>query len=488
MRSLRQVAWLLRLAAVSSRTDLVRLGLTVIGAAVGAVFVFAGLIVLSIEGEQIKFSNNLLNESGLRPGVATACWVLLVPTFIFITQCTRLGAAHRERKYAAFRLAGATSRQTAQLAAVETGLATFLGTVIGLALMLIIRALLAIRIERSNLPSLGPDEQFFGYVPLNSRYESLPVHEPFPWLPALAVCLLLPVLAGAISGYAVNRSPIGPLGVSRQQRRPDPPAWPALLLLAAPLTIAVAFASRWFQIDLVGPGQVLLVIGVLLAAVGLISVSAWLAAATGRLVSRRCWSAAWLIAGRRLETHPYSQSWSMSAVVICAFFASAAAILKSEILSYTDDAPQGWETGGGEILTNSGDDFYARAFELVNYGFLIALAIASAGLIVALAESLLERRRSLMALSAMGTPIATLRRAVIIQGLLPLVPALLIAIILGTALPIILISYFDSDAIPIQYWELALIFAIGMTATALATILTLPFLDRTVQPSELRYE
>lgn len=446
------------LAVAGSRTDRYRALLIAVGAALGTVFALAGFVVLTIDGYDERYTNNILKEPGLRPGVATACWLLLIPALIFIGMCTRVCAAQRERRFAAFRLAGATPRQIRLIGAIETGIASLVGAGLGLAIFIAIRAILGARIT-------------------DGSQRTLPVDEPFPWLAALLFCFGMPALAGMAGALALRFVVVGPLGVVRRYRRERPPAWPGVLLVSGP--IAIALANRLTAFDVGGAWQLVLVAGVAATCIGMLCASAWLAATIGALTARVTGRAELLIAARRLETDPYGQSWAMSSVVICTFFASVATVLKADTLAGRDR----WDA-----------DFYARGYELVNYGLLIAGTIAAAGLLVSLAEGVMERRRSLAALVATGTPLGTLRRAVILQGVLPLVPSVLLATTLGASAFYIItespISSVTDDAtnVAFPYGELAVIAAVGMAASVLATVLSLPFLERSVRPSELRFE
>ncbi len=316
----------------------------------------------------------------------------------------------------------------------------------------------------------------------------MPVSEPFPWVAAILFCLLMPSLTGLAGAVAMRGVVIGPLGVARRHRRGRPPGWPAVLLVSGPFAIAIA--NRLTALDVGGAWQPVLVIGVAATCVGMLSASAWLAGAIGTVTGRLTGRADLLIAARRLETDPYGQSWAMSSVVILTFFASAIAIVKADILASQPD-----------------QDFYARSFELINLGLLIAVSIAAAGLLVALAEGVMDRRRSLAALVAAGTPLGVLRRALLLQGLLPLVPAVLLAAILGSmAFFAITGSPLDSQTVervvtetgevvevsvpgtPFPFTDVAVIAIVGVAASLLATSLSLPLLDRSIRPSELRFE
>ena len=64
----------------------------------------------------------------------------------------------------------------------------------------------------------------------------------------------------------------------------------------------------------------------------------------------------------------------------------------------------------------------------------MAILIATGGLIVALVEGIVARRRAYAALVATGVPRATLSRSVAWQALAPAVPAILLALTVGTLL------------------------------------------------------
>ncbi|WP_435871170.1 hypothetical protein [Micromonospora aurantiaca (nom. illeg.)] len=109
---------LLRLVLAGTRTDIARVVLTAVSAALATLAGLAALTVLSVvkpsgdEGlNSDQYTNALLREPGLRPGVAFALLLLCVPVLGLAGQCARLGAPGRDRRLAAFRLAGATPGQ-----------------------------------------------------------------------------------------------------------------------------------------------------------------------------------------------------------------------------------------------------------------------------------------------------------------------------------------------------------------------------------------
>jgi hypothetical protein len=62
------------------------------------------------------------------------------------------------------------------------------------------------------------------------------------------------------------------------------------------------------------------------------------------------------------------------------------------------------------------------------------VAVATAGMLIALTESIVARRRAYAALTAVGVPRRVLGEAVLWHTLTPLVPALLIALTVGAGL------------------------------------------------------
>lgn len=66
--------------------------------------------------------------------------ILLFPIVIFVSVATQLGAAQREKRYAALRLIGATKRQVARILMLESLLASVVGVIIGLGTFWLLQA------------------------------------------------------------------------------------------------------------------------------------------------------------------------------------------------------------------------------------------------------------------------------------------------------------------------------------------------------------
>jgi len=469
------VSWLAgRLARGSGRGEVVRFALVAFGGALAAVLLLSAALVTAIHGGDCRqgcthgqlYRTDLLDQAGLRPGVVTGLVLMVVPVLVFLGMCARISAAQRDRRLATIRLAGGTPGQVRLLAAADTATPAALGAVVGLVGFLVSKALLersyqqhADQLVRAALaaavPASAPYRSALALVPARA----LPTDVAMPLGRSLLVLLLVPTLCAASAVLALRQVQTTPLGVARRARRqPRGAAFLVLgaglvLLVAAPLAGALALPA--------------LAVGAVLVILALVSSGSWLAARTGALVAPRTGRPALLLAARRLQADPHGQGRALSGVVLAVLVASGASVLRSATLRYeaADDA------------------FYRNAYDLVDLALAVALVVAAAGLLVASCEAVLERRRTLASLWAAGVPLATLRRAVLLQALLPAVPALLLAAIAGTAAaqvpgPV--------GGLTFPWLRLLAILAVALAAVCLSTLLTLPLLRRSAQPTELR--
>lgn len=101
----RTVLWL---AARGGRTDRTRIALTATMSALAAVALLCAATVAVIGAEDGPYTSQLLSEAGLHRGVVIAFVLLAVPVLALVGQCSRVGAPARDRRLAAYRLAGAT--------------------------------------------------------------------------------------------------------------------------------------------------------------------------------------------------------------------------------------------------------------------------------------------------------------------------------------------------------------------------------------------
>ncbi|SES34076.1 FtsX-like permease family protein [Streptomyces qinglanensis] len=430
-------AVLLRLARAGTRTDTLRVVLTAAGALLGTLALLAGLTVAAIgtpldvtagsRAQSDQYSSLLLRQPGLRPGVCLAFGLLTLPVLALAGQCARIGAPARDRRLAALRLAGATPRQSTAVVATETGLAALLGACAGFAVHFTLRAVL----DEPNAD---------GRLPLPTDVLPHPVG-------MAAVLLGIPLLSAASSAVLTRRVVVSPLGVTRRVRTRVPRPWPGLLLLAAAAAFAGVGALRPEESGLPETDSVLvegglplllLLIGGVCTVLGLVLGTAWISHTAGRILHRHARRAPALLAARRLIADPWHGSRTLSAFLACVLVGAGAAAVRATFSALWDaeTAAARYEARAGvddRALTRA-DPFYLDSMFLVDVAVVTAAVIAVGGLLVALAEAVAARRRTHAALIASGVPRSVLARATLWQTLAPAVPAVLLALSLGTAL------------------------------------------------------
>jgi hypothetical protein len=412
-----------RLALAGTRTDVLRGVLTAASAGLAGLAMLAAGTVLSIDGSAPAYTNNLLVEPGLRPGVTTALVLLCVPVLALAGQCARLGGPARDRRLAAIRLAGATPRQVAAIAVAETALAATVGVGLGTAVFLA---------GRSALHRPGPD----GRLPLPT--DVLP-----PAWGLAAICAGIPVLAGLLAVVQLRRVTLSPMGVFRRvPRTRSPRPWPFVLVIAG---VALLFGLDAYMdghrddrsilaTSLLGLG------GVLLASIGVIAGAGWMSYRTGRLLGRFARRPAALIAARRLTADPWAGSRTFATLLACLVFAGGAVGYRAHVTVMSGHRAalkrEHDETIGRYVGPLPAEDagFYLRTMSLIDLAVQVAAVIAALGLIVTIAEGVLSRRRANTSLVATGVPRASLAGSLAWQVLTPAVPATLLALTVGAVI------------------------------------------------------
>lgn len=404
-----------------------------------------------------RYGNALLDEPGLHVGVVAAALALLVPLVLFVGQCARIGAPHRDRRLAAFRMAGATPRQAALVAVAESSLAAIAGALVGVA------AFAALR-------TLDPQTRNA------ARRLRWPSDIAIPLWQYALVAAALPALVAVGTRVALRKVSISPFGVLRRRPAGAPAVLPALLFALGMVTLAGIDTI----VRLVGePGNWVLVVaftGLVMVVVGLSAGSAAIAQKLGRAMLHTTSSPAVLLAGRRADHSPFQTSRPAAAVLLAVLIASAVAQTRVNFLAATDP----------------GDTLYASTFDLLNLVLAIGMALSVAGLAVVAAESVVSRRRTLAALVASGTPRATIGRSILIESSIAIVPLAPVAAAAGTFASRTLFGTTVDDnngrkiavAIP---WASLSITVIGTILAALAVAaIGLLFLPASTSPTELR--
>ncbi|MFF7387255.1 ABC transporter permease [Streptomyces scabiei] len=435
----------------SDRREWWRMALTAAGAALATAFGLAAGALASLAGHmRLGIAAGLLDNPGERARVITTLLLLLVPVLGFLGQCARVGAVHRDRRLAGLRLAGASAGQVRRIAALETGVACLVGSLL---------ATLAF------------------VVFLVSRW-----HSPGPgtWLVIVLVALGVPVAGAVVSVLALRRVVASPLGWVRRVRPGSGrgPIWVFLgaigvLVLAA--LLAVAGTTRNMPDQKVGQAPLILCGALLAVGAGAVLLSGAVSKVTGRLLASRTGNPAVLIAAERLRDDPWAAARTHAAVHMGVVVGSGYLGVRQALLAHIE----------GPTQLSGRDDFYLAGLNFTAAAIVVGFAITLFGLAVGTAESLATRRRGMAAQVAAGVPYEVLRRALLLETALPLAPSLLVAGLGGTAIAVTYATYVGG-ALSLPYG--APLVPLGVYgACLLAAATTLPLLHRTIRPTELRY-
>ncbi|MFI5881817.1 ABC transporter permease [Streptomyces sp. NPDC051554] len=438
-----RLAWLLTRG--SDRREWWRVGLTAVGAALATGIGLAVVALQSLDGfYAVSFGSGLFDSPSDRQNVSLALGLLLIPVLGFLGQCARIGAVHRDRRLAALRLAGAGPWQVRRIAALESGLACLAGAVVATAAV----------------------------VPL------LPYATAWAGVVAVAV----PVLGAGVSAVALRRVVADPLG---RVRRVRPVRGPGRLFgtatrLLAVTAVAIALTPVFGSPVSFGLGPV----AVLVLAVLISLIAIWLSGASSRQLGEGFAAGtsrpALLIAAERMREDPWSTARTHAALLLVTVVGSGFAGVRQILLADLDEKRR-----TGHLAARM--SYYTTGIDLTAAAILVALALVLTALAVGTAESLAVRRRGLAAQAAAGVPHAVLARALLLETALPLLPAIAVAGLGGTAISF----WYGASAsghtdVPVPY--AALLVPVGVYAACmLAAATSLPLLRRSVRPGELRY-
>lgn len=342
-----------------------------------------------------------------------------MPILVLAGQCVRLGSPGRDRRLATIRLAGATPRQVVLIAAGETTIAALLGSIVGLGAYLLLRWAL-------NRP--GPD----GVLPLPT--------DVLPAIPAFVVILLIvPVLAGLAAAFLLRKVIITPFGVVHRVRDHRPSLLPGVLIIAGVFSpLVIKPFGRWLgdQGVRVGPTVALIVVMLLILAtiLGVLLGTGWITFTTGRILHRFARRPGALLAGRQLMADPWSGSRTFAALLTAVIVGAGVYGYRSYLATQFSASAKANELAGNGLDSGYDTGFYLGTIGLINVAVEIGATIAAVGILMALAEGIVSRRRTYAALVAAGVPRRTLSAAIAWQTLTPLVPAVLVALVVGFSL------------------------------------------------------
>jgi hypothetical protein len=262
--------------------------------------------------ESAAVGANLAATGFLRIMVVIGIIGLLVPVGVFVTTATRLGAARREQRLAALRLAGATPRQTALIAAAETVLAAVAGTGLGFAAFAVARPYAA------RIPVDG-----YAFFPGDLRLSAGP---------AVLIAVGVPVLAGAAALLSLRRVQISPLGTARQAA-PSRPTWRRLIPLAAGLA---GFAGAMVLVATLTGSNIPLIaaaLSFLVVITGIVAAGPLLTVVVARSMSRLGRRAPGLLAARHLQGNPGAGFRAISGLILATFVATVVSAVTPSALA-----------------------------------------------------------------------------------------------------------------------------------------------------------
>lgn len=222
--------------------------------------------------------------------VAFGLMLVLFPLLSLVGQAAGVAAKRREHRLAALRLAGATRGQVLVLSAVEQAVLALFGAAAGLVGYTLLSPLVA------RVP-LGGGRWYLHDLTVS-------------WWLALLVLLLVPVLSVLSALIGLGRVSITPLGVVRGQTRRATSVLRVVLLVVAPVVLALV-GTR---------GAVLpIILGIGFAALSVRIVGPWAVQVLGRLLARRANGPVALLAGRRLADDPKAAFRPVAALVLSGF-------------------------------------------------------------------------------------------------------------------------------------------------------------------------
>lgn len=410
-----------------------------------------------------------------------ALLLLCVPLMIFMGLCTRVGAPARDRRLAMFRMAGATPAEATRIAAFETGLSALLGALAGTVAFFVGRLLLdGTSVGRFTLTMAdGSTRTETGAA----RLLPTDVHLPIPII--MGVIAAVAFGSTIASVVALRKVRISPFGVTRKAPVNPPTKTAAVLfLLGAGGLIVLGVVSRGWTGQL--PVIVLVALTLFsMCVIGLLMGSASLSVGVGRFLAPRTSRPDILIASRRMIDAPFTASRAAASVLLAVLIGGAILGTRANFLASQDRA----------------DTFYADTFDLLNVVLVAAIVLSAANLLITTSEAIVERRRTLAALAASGTPRAVLARAAIMESLVPLVPAVILASAAGVLASR---SFFGTSverlhtvevnggndsitvSVPIPWAQLLVLSGGAIAISLLATTISLVFLRTSTKPGEIR--
>ncbi|MFY1671963.1 FtsX-like permease family protein [Plantactinospora sp. WMMB334] len=273
-----------------------------------------------------------LGGAGSGPDVFTPARILagafglfvLVPFGVFLATCARLSASTRDRRIAALRLLGVSARQATLVNAVETGVVTLGGALLGLA----------------GYALLAPISEGWRIGRLHWYASDLAV--PLPVIVAMVAVTV--GYAVAIGVLATRPARVNPLAVRRGAPQRRPAAWRVLPLLAG---LGGALLAGWHGGDAPGRTHALLFAGaMLLTGLALPLALPTLGYAAATLLARLPRIPVWLeLAAARLRHAPAVAPRLVAAFTVLIYVAGLGSLAIGLVVNDRELNPAGDPTG-----------------------------------------------------------------------------------------------------------------------------------------------
>lgn len=398
----------------------------------------------------------LLVDSSSRAGTAFATALLTLPPLMLLHQAVRLGTSARDRRLAALRLAGATPAEVRRLGSLEVGIPAFVGSFGGIVLYWVLRQILG----SDNLSYVESDPGGYEYA---QSLKLLPTSVSPHWWDAALIVVATTLIGVFVGGRAARGVIVTPLGVSRRQAPAPPRPWGLLLVLGALLLVPVAMGDSASDVTTVAI--------VALAVLGMISLAPWAAHRAGTYAASRTTSAALLLAARRLVADPRPAGRAAAAVGAIGLVSGGGAAIAADL-----------------VAMENVDPFYYISVALVGGALVVALLVAIGTLGVHSVESLLDRKRSIASLVALGAPLEMLESARRWEARLVALPMATVGVLLGSLTMVAVDVQVSPSAVLIVGANVALTLGLVWLAITAAVRITRPWAVRAASASNLRTE
>jgi hypothetical protein len=438
------LAWTIARAGGWARSSLLA-GCTAVVSAL--LMVAVALVLLSDSADEQLAS--FVRDGGTRGGVVFAVLLLTLPPLLLLDQAVRLGSTHRDRRLAALRIAGATPSEVRRLGAIEVGIPTSMGAVLGIGVFAVLRGLLGGR-EYDAGALYGSN---FALVPTSGA--------PSSW--QMLVIVVGVAIAGTFVGWWASRAVVtSPLDVTRRESQRPPRPWGLGLILLAALLTPTALSND-HSTDFVA----FIVIALIVFA--LVVLAPWVAYVIAKRLARRTHRPASLLAAQRITSAPGAAGRAAAAI-------GGIGLVSGGVVGFILD------------VRGNEDTSYMAGATLVAISLLAGLLIAAGSMAVHSVESLLDRRREVAFLAASGMLESELELAARREITMVALPLSAVGSLLGAVtLPVI-----GGDSL--ADLVMAVVLGVGITVTlvwlasALAVRAVRPWTRRATSPLNLRTE